>query len=214
MSAVGWFFVADEFFGKHITGGEGGALNRRIVANLQLQPFPRAEPLKAASRFVPRSAMKHMEPEAEPAQSSRSRVRAICEETRHLHEALPAAPSGTPADMTFVTMTLRLGVSSRRATPSSRSLLAEDSHTFVGPPDQVNTWMEQMRKALRLDADSFLIVFKENKYGEWGEDVSISGTGFLPGRHYRLTACPEWRKHDPNRAPCQFCPPPHGPGAS
>ena len=137
--------------------------------------------------------MKHMEPEAEPAQSSRSRVRAICEETRDLHEALPVALYGTPADMVFVTMSL--GMSRRR------------THTFVGAPDQVNTWLQHMRIGLSLPRDAYLIVFRESAHGEWGESVS-SGTGWLPGRHYQVSAKPA---ADPNRAPCQFCPPrPHG----
>ena len=140
--------------------------------------------------------MKHMEPEAEPAQSSRSRARAICEETRDLHEALPAAPSGTPADMTYVTMRL-----------PGRSSRGSGSHTFVGPPDQVNTWLEYMRSGLSLGISGYLIVFREYEHGVWGESVS-SETGFLPGRHYRVEAT---READPSRAPCQFCPPrPHG----
>ena len=109
-------------------------------------------------------------------------------EFRDCHEALPCAPSGTPADMAFVTMKL-----------------GKSSHTFVGPPDQVNTWLVHMRTYFPRIRD-YMIVFSEYEHGFLGESVS-SETTFLPGRHYRIQAFDPPDPADPNRAPCQLCPP-------
>ena len=144
----------------------------------QRQPHPRSQFVQGLALYQYSVLLfSAMEPEAEPAQNTFFTLRSICQETHEDHEALPSAPSGIPANMTFVTMTVK-----------SCKCRCRDSHTFAGQPDQVNAWLKYMCKAHSLARDSFLIVFKEGKNFEWGESVSISRTGFLPGRHYRVTA--------------------------
>ena len=103
------------------------------------------------------------------------------------HEALPMAPPGTPDDMLFATMTVK----------------NKGTHTFVGPPDQVTTWLGHMQGL--LGCEGYIVIFRDYGHGFWGENVSRR-TRFLPGRHYRIDACFPPRQVDPNR-PCRFCEP-------
>ena len=115
---------------------------------------------------------------------------------RDFHDALPAAPYGTPSSMTYVT--LKLGM---------------DSHgiqTFVGPPNLVTSWLGSQCSIVTWKIFAFMIVFSMCGDDEWGElddvgwgELITRDTEFLPDRHYCIQACVT-HASDSTRVACHF----------
>ena len=82
------------------------------------------------------------------------------------HSELQPAPVAVPAGMVYCTL-----------------YFEECSHTFIGGPDQVHSWL-LLQKNFR-NIDEFLIVFRILDNGDiWGESYDPNQTTFLPEKHY------------------------------